>query len=95
MAEDQNWTSQRAQGFWRDVDAARGEPPENRWCFLSEDDSSSTSDESDDAECEMPAAFVSGSASKGFAPYPSKTVGPYLLINEEEELTLDNTDVHP
>jgi len=76
VTDDQNWTSQRAQDFWHDVDSARshGELPENRWHFLSDDDSSSTSSESDDTEREMPGAVISETESTGFAPYPSKTV---------------------
>lgn len=78
VTDDQNWASQRAQDFWHDVDTARshGEPPENRWHFLSDDNSSSTSSESDDTEHEMPGA-VSEAESTGFAPYPSKTVSFY------------------
>ena len=96
MAEDQNWSSERAQDFLHDVNAARshGEPPEDRWHFLSDDSSSSTSGGSDDGECEMPDTFVYESESRGFAPYPSKTVSSHLPPNEEKKLTPNGADVH-
>jgi len=63
MTEDQNWTSQRAQDFWRDIDAGRthGVPADDLWGPLPDDDdgSSSESDEDDAGGCEMPGPFIS------------------------------------
>lgn len=78
MVEDQNWSSQRAQGFWHDLDAGRSHkaPMDNPWGPLLDDDSdtSSESDRSDDEECEMPGLSISEAESNDFAPYASKTV---------------------
>ena len=86
MADDQNWSSQRAQDFWHDIDAARthGEPLEHRWGSLSDDDSSSTASRSEDGERGMPGDFVPGSELTEFMPYPSKTVSSYPPVSREK-----------
>ena len=89
MADDQNWSSQRAQDFWHNINAARthGEPLKHRWGSLSDDNSSSTASRSEDGECGMPGDFVPGSELKEFVPYPSKTVSSYPPVSRENKLT--------
>jgi hypothetical protein len=77
---DQNWSSQRAQGFQYDISAGRTSNvlADDIWgSLLDDDDSSSSSDESDDTG-EMPGLTLSGTDSNEFAPYPSKTVSKQL-----------------
>ena len=77
MVDDRNWSSERAQDFWRDIDAARSDkaPIDDFWGIsLDDDDTSSESGEPDAAECEMPGVTISESGSNKFAPYTSKTV---------------------
>ena len=89
MMEDQNWTSQRAQDFWRDIDASRTHrvPVDDLWGPLpdGDDSSSSESDEDDAGGCEMPRPSISKSGSDDFAPYPSKTISILLLVSEEND----------
>jgi len=74
MADDQNWSSQRAQDFWRDVGTGRSNkaPTDDLWGFSSDDDDSSS--DSDELGCEMPGFAASESDSGDFAPYTSKAV---------------------
>jgi len=77
MTDDQNWSSQRAQDFWHDVDAGRSyeAPVDDLWGFSSDDnDSSSESEDRDAVGCEMPGFTTSKPKSNDFAPYVSKTV---------------------
>jgi hypothetical protein len=86
MMGDQNWTSQRAQDFWHDINAARSHqvPMDDLWGYSSDDDdSSSESDEPDIMGCEMPGLVSSESESNDFAPYASKTVSGSLSLNNE------------
>lgn len=85
MTDDQNWSSGRARGFWRDVGAARSHrtPVEELWGItLDDDDNDSDSDGSDTTECEMPGLVASDSESNEFAPYASKTVRIPPLTNK-------------
>lgn len=64
---DQNWSSQQARDFRRNVDTARSNkaPADDLWGFLldDDDDSSFEFNEPDVADCEMPGLTISESES--------------------------------
>ena len=96
VMDDQNWVSQRAQDFQHDIDAGRSHKThmDDLWGSLSDDDdSSSGSDEPDDAEFKMPGLAASGLESDEYAPYGSKTVSNCRLKSTAD--SHHGADVYP
>jgi hypothetical protein len=85
MMEDQNWSSQRAQDFQRDVKAGRLQdgPTDEHWGFLSDSEDDDDPGDHGAEGCEMPGVSISGSEYNDFAPYASKTVSSFLFKGQE------------